>query len=351
MRTLVPVTISSADLDVALVADGIAAAWSPGSVRVENRSRWKLQCSIGANLHSLSPWTADVWPVRSATTMHVHPVGADPMVPGQATGVLFVDVAEAFEIIPGTYPAALAVQPSAAEVPATLAQASGVSSFPIPAGTVCVGWAATGGNNTGNPTLSIIGAQSGEVYAQPSTAALLKGGIGIFPPGVLDIFEIDPVDTSLNVAWSPAAGMQLFMWTLSLPGHVFVSNRPGQLVQTVIGNALPQQSLRFVGPFPTTQATATEVLAGVAGQIIWLFSLSLANDTVAAASSLHLVTAPHGSPGLGTIFGDVSTAVGAPAPIGAGAVGTPTGPAGNSLYVWQDSGAVTPRGTLIVAQG
>lgn len=107
MRPLAPIPVTSADFDVALIPDGIAAAITPAWVRAANESGFALQCALGADTHWLQPWSVDVWPVHAVTTMHVHPVPLVTPIPPSPWSTLLVTVAQPFERIPGTYPAGL----------------------------------------------------------------------------------------------------------------------------------------------------------------------------------------------------------------------------------------------------
>lgn len=203
MRALAPITVTGADLDVALVPDGISAAWTPGSVRVANQSRFALQCTLGADFHLLEPWTVDVWPVRSVTSMHVHPVKAEPLVPGVTSGTVWVTVAEAFESFPGTYPASV----GAAIVSEQLLQAAVINltnatsqngNASVPAGTQSLSIVLVPNTGAGSCFLRVVGATSGQLLGMAIASAKQPARV---------IAAIDSsVDTSVNWTLTVNAG-------------------------------------------------------------------------------------------------------------------------------------------------
>lgn len=106
-------------------------------------------------------------------------------------------------------------------------------------------------------------------------------------------------------------------------------------------------ALRFTRTFPTTAATAAQIIAGVANQQIYIHELALVWDAAAAGASLHLVSAAPGAPAAGTIIGDVSMVITTPPKLGrSGGLGV-----GQSLYMWADSAVPASRGWLTASQG
>ena len=253
--------------------------------------------------------------------------------------------------------------------------------FTVPAGTQSIGFAVRSEAIPGNPghfydtpqSTTVQGDQTAHDYFEAVTGATNAGG------PLASVF--DPSDTSITVTMtanaSNASKIDVLAWP-TLPA-VVVRQNPGDTPINVTlivqgtnvsydtdaglsgtGNELgvslfkatpaPWQApnlrpVRISGAFPTTQATAKELIAGVAGEAIRIWDLSLVWDSASAANSLHLVDAAHGNPSGGTIFADLSQVSTTPPALRRGGPLT----VGNSLYAFAD-GAQVARGWLSAGQ-
>lgn len=241
---------------------------------------------------------------------------------------------------------------------------------PVPAGTQSIGYLVrTAGGNVVPAVVTIVGDQSGNEYAgatsPPATGGpqwasfaltdttVLVDVTAAGGPAQVDILA-SPLALSVDAAQSAGTANAVFLTdNAAVPLFLDDLNTNKSLgVSLAQANPAPWQEpnlrpIRFVHTFPTTQAGALEIIAGVAGQAIRIWQLSLVWDATAAASSLHLVDAAHGNPAGGTIVGDVSMVVSTPPPLGPGGPLT----VGNSLYAWADSGTPSSRGWLSASQG
>lgn len=222
--------------------------------------------------------------------------------------------------------------------------------FTLPPGTVQIRVLATAGGLLFQYALLVLGHQTVEQYWGQPTA---PGAPATVPTSTLPFtiaVERDwDTQVDLIAVGDPAQATTYYVSAL------FGVESPGQagaaqsvIIPTPAAWQYPNQfSQRLAGTFPSTQATARELVVGAPELRVYVTQLSMAWDAVAAGSSFHLVDAVHGSPGGGTIRADLSCSVQNPAPVG------PLGPftVGNSLYVFCDSGTVVGRGTISVGQG
>lgn len=256
------------------------------------------------------------------------------------------------------------------------AGASSTKDFTVPAGTLAVGFATYSGSGLSTAeSVTIQGDQTGMQYFDVASASSSDG----VQPAAFDATDMSVTVILDQTGSASGAKIDVLAWPVlpvttikqnqgALPPGVFLERSDGVSIDVDQGSAgagslrigaslagataAPWQSpnlanVRIARTFPTSQATAVELIAGVANERIWIFGLSLAWDASAAASSLHLVDAAHGSPSGGTIFADVSEAVQAPAPLPV--LGPLT--VGHSLYAWADSGTPLGRGVLSASQG
>ena len=254
-------------------------------------------------------------------------------------------------------------------------------SVPVPAGTLSIGFAVRSEAIPSEPAghfyetpqlVSIQGNQTDIEYLTTTSATATT---------VLAV-PFDSSDTSVTVdltanasdqskidvlAWPIAVSVAITQNPGALPIGVFLADGSGNPLgplDTGLGGAdaitpvsmfestpAPWQApnlapIRIARTWPTTQATAVELIAAVAGERIYVFGIPITWDATAAASALHLVDAAHGSPSGGTIIADISQVVTAPAATPMLRLGV-----GRSLYAWADSGTPTARGVLSASQG
>lgn len=285
MQALAPITVSAVDFDVALVADGISAAWTPGYVRCANESPYALQCLLGADMHWLQPWSVDLWPVHSVTSMHVHPVALVSPVPTPPWSTLLVTVAQAWESIPGVYPAALDRQSANYVQPAplrVLPTDSGIYTtapnttltnvvYPLPAGATAVRYEinqlALNCTWSGN---TIRGNVTGKQY---NFGVANAGGTGGFD----ETWAIDPEDSTLLLSINTAGSANAVSYWFTAPAQ-FVAARlvgPGTAGFPIIVEAANTPASWQSFPFSkridvTANGTDTAIGISAAGKIVVL---------------------------------------------------------------------------------
>lgn len=300
MRALAPITVGTADFDVALVADGTQAAWTPGSIRAANESPVALQCILGADVHWLQPWSVDVWPVRAVTSMHVHPVPLVSPVPTPQWSTLLVTVAQPFEEFPGSYPATLDRQNSAfynrQVLGSVTATAGGTNhqSFQLPAGTASIGYAIDFSGGTTPDGVVMQGDQSTDVYrsdfpplSEPVVHPALLPGLDTsitltvtahpaqnarvfliaFPTPVTESVQLDLLDVvpvTFNGIFGPARAAPWQAATASLPlvGGIAAGGNQTAAPAPGVGLSIWLHTLLFQ---PGTAGTFGKITQGVAG--------------------------------------------------------------------------------------
>lgn len=283
----------------------------------------------------------------TASLISVTPATPGPPTPLTQATLTWVD--QALAPNPGVL-----MQGSSYDQPQLLASIPTPQSSPatvsVPEGTETIAWAVTNPSGLNTGTLKIQGVQSSRIYVNTAVNGSSGAADSIASS---DQFLVDPADTQLTITRTNSIGVvSVDVWSIPAGSTTSVvpakeATFPVQAVATPAAWQAPNLApIRIATTFPTTQAGATELIAGFPGQAIRIFSLSGAWDASAAASSLHLVDAAHGSPGAGTIRGDLSQAVQSPPPLG------PLGPftVGNSLYAFADSGTPVLRGTLSAGQ-
>lgn len=212
---------------------------------------------------------------------------------------------------------------------------AGPTSFAVPAGTMSIGYMVRNDQSRGTPQkVTIVGDQSNSTYVAEVPIGAIGGPIWV---------PFAASDTSVSVTVTTNASSASAVDVLASPNIEAVDVREPTPAPWQSPNLRP---IRFAGTFPTTQATARELVFGSGAQRVWIFDLSLTWDTTTATSSLHLVDGPPGNPSAGTVFADMSMVPLSPQPFRLGGPLT----AGNSLFAYSDS-AVVARGWLSASLG